>query len=85
MSLQALIAKAETGDDWAEICRLEALQNGGPFYCACGCEVSADDIPCEPEHGVCTVKSIQIALYGEELECEAKNYARFEDAAYGRD
>lgn len=25
-------AKAETGADWAEICRLEAEQAGGPFY-----------------------------------------------------
>lgn len=48
-----LIRKAETGEDWAEICRLEAEQAGGPFYCpTCGIELSAaDTIPCELEYG----------------------------------
>lgn len=30
--IEALRAKAETGEQWAEICRLEAEQNGGPFF-----------------------------------------------------
>lgn len=30
--LRELASKAETGEQWAEVCRLEAEQNGGPFY-----------------------------------------------------
>lgn len=42
--IQDLIAKAETGEQWAEICRLEAEQLGGPFYCqTCGAELSSAD------------------------------------------
>jgi hypothetical protein len=46
--IDALLPKAESGDDWAEICRLEAILNDGPWFCStCGVELSpADTLPC---------------------------------------
>lgn len=46
--------KAETAEEHAEICRLEAELMGGPFYCPCGAEpTSADTTPCRVDHGIC--------------------------------
>jgi hypothetical protein len=49
MTLRDRFYRAETAEEIAEICRLEAEQNGGPFWCpTCGVELSADDtIPCQ--------------------------------------
>jgi len=30
--IRELTRRAESGEQWAEICRLEALLEGGPFY-----------------------------------------------------
>ena len=30
--IDRLLPKAETGEQWAEICRLEAVMNGGPWF-----------------------------------------------------
>jgi hypothetical protein len=53
--IDALAAKAESGAQWAEVCRLEAEMNGGPFFCqACGCEIGADETPCRMDYpGYC--------------------------------
>lgn len=34
--IESLRARAETGEQWAEICRLEAEIENGPFYAADG-------------------------------------------------
>ena len=47
--IKRLIPKAESGEQWAEICRLEALMLNGPFYCACGREMSSE----QEQMGVC--------------------------------
>ena len=44
--------RAETAEEIAEICRLEAEIMGGPFFCpACGVALTgADTIPCRMDH-----------------------------------
>ena len=48
--IERLIPMAESGEQWAEICRLEAEMDGGPFYCACGNEIVSES---EQRDGVC--------------------------------
>ena len=52
--LIVLIAKAESGEDWAKIARLEAEMSGGPFFCpTCGVELSKyDTLPCRLDYGL---------------------------------
>lgn len=39
MTLRERFEKAETAEEFAEICRLEAIEHGGPFWClSCGME-----------------------------------------------
>lgn len=55
--LRARLNRAETAEEHAEICRLEAEIMGGPFYCAkCGVKLyAADTAPCDLDHGDCDI------------------------------
>jgi len=49
--LQEMFRKAETAEQFAEVCRLEAELNNGPFYCRdCSGLVSGDGMTIDPDH-----------------------------------
>ncbi len=60
MTMQDLrdrLNRAETAEEHAEICRLEAEMLGGPFWCPkCGVQLSSQDTaPCSLDHGTCSI------------------------------
>lgn len=44
--IERLIPKAETGEQWAEICRLEILAIADEEFCACGNAKHGAEIVC---------------------------------------